>query len=60
MGLAEGWLVLEWSRQRHRPGSLTWAFRIELSESVRAWTPVTRQTFDGVIAGVGNGTVVNF
>lgn len=35
-----------------------WTNIDDLSADVRAWTPVTRQTFDGVIAGAGNGLVV--
>ncbi|MCD0482142.1 hypothetical protein LO771_06850 [Streptacidiphilus sp. ASG 303] len=36
----------------------TWWTNMELSAGVRAWTPVTRYTFDGVIAGVGPEAVV--
>ncbi|WP_142214002.1 hypothetical protein [Streptomyces sp. SLBN-118] len=35
-----------------------WTNIDDLSTGVRAWTPVTRQTFDGVVAGAGNGLVV--
>ncbi|MFE5407061.1 hypothetical protein ACFQ9Z_38485 [Streptomyces sp. NPDC056580] len=30
----------------------------ELSPQARAWDPVTRHTFDGVVAGIGNGFAV--
>lgn len=30
----------------------------DLSEQVRAWSAVTRHTFDGVVAGTGNGFTV--
>lgn len=30
----------------------------ELSPRIRAWEPVTRHTFDGVVAGTGNGFTV--
>ncbi|MFD6923471.1 hypothetical protein ACFV99_25125 [Streptomyces sp. NPDC059944] len=30
----------------------------DFSEQVRAWSPVTRHTFDGVVAGTGNGLTV--
>lgn len=30
----------------------------DLSEQVRAWSSVTRHTFDGVVAGTGNGFTV--
>lgn len=37
----------------------TWHTNIsDLSEQVRAWNSVTRYTFDGVVAGTGNGVVV--
>lgn len=37
----------------------TWHTNIDdLTADVRAWTPITRHTFDGVVAGSGNGFVV--
>jgi hypothetical protein len=36
----------------------TWWTNVELSDGVRAWTPVTRHTFDGVIAGAGLEAIV--
>jgi hypothetical protein len=37
----------------------TWCTNIgDLSAGVRAWMPVTRHTFDGVVAGQGSGFVV--
>ncbi|MGW0701223.1 hypothetical protein ACWD0A_18290 [Streptomyces sp. NPDC002867] len=35
-----------------------WTNIDDFSSGVRAWSPVTRQTFDGVVAGAGNGLVV--
>lgn len=36
-----------------------WCTNIEdLTAGLRAWTPVTRHTFDGVVAGTGNGVTV--
>ncbi|URN13064.1 hypothetical protein LUW77_20365 [Streptomyces radiopugnans] len=36
----------------------TWSTNIELSDAGYGWNPVTRHSFDGVVAGVGNGVVV--
>jgi hypothetical protein len=37
----------------------TWHTNInDLTADVRAWTPVTRHTFDGVVTGAGSGLVV--
>ncbi|MFJ9345024.1 hypothetical protein [Streptomyces sp. NPDC101237] len=36
----------------------TWWTNIELSDAGRGWNPVSRFTFDGVVAGTGNGFVV--
>ncbi|MEU8710990.1 hypothetical protein [Streptomyces sp. NPDC048663] len=36
----------------------TWWTNIELSDAGHGWNPVSRFTFDGVIAGTGNGFVV--
>lgn len=35
--------------------SAAWWTNIEPSDAGRQWNPVTRHTFDGVVAGVGNG-----
>ncbi|MFI6250237.1 hypothetical protein [Streptomyces sp. NPDC051016] len=36
----------------------TWWTNIELSDAGHKWNPVSRFTFDGVVAGTGNGFVV--
>lgn len=38
--------------------SAAWWTNIEPSDAGHQWNPVTRHTFDGVVAGVGNGAVV--